>query len=140
MSDRINFFEIGFSVNQQLVSSLKVFLHFLPNNSKPKIRISSFTPQLLISSIYSEKIPAGYHGKNLAQSLGIMSLVLMAFNYTGGFFHPVIATARNYGCRGYFRELTSLDHFIVYWIGAILGAILSHILTTKLTKKIDQNK
>ena len=90
--------------------------------------------------MYSEKIPAGYHGKNLAQSLGIMSLVLMAFNYTGGFFHPVIATARNYGCRGYFRELTSLDHFIVYWIGAILGAILSHILTTKLTKKIDQNK
>ena len=90
--------------------------------------------------IYSEKIPAGYHGKNLAQSLGIMSLVLMAFNYTGGFFHPVIATARNYGCRGYFRELTSLDHFIVYWIGAILGAIISNILTTKLTKKIDQNK
>ena len=44
------------------------------------------------------------------------------------------ATARNYGCRGYFRVLTTVDHFIVYWIGAICGALISNFIIVRLTK------
>ena len=39
-----------------------------------------------------EKFPGGYHGRNLAQSLSTLTLVLSAFHYTGGFFHPVIGS------------------------------------------------
>lgn len=70
------------------------------------------------------KFPGGHHGRIFLSSTGIMSTVLAAFNYTGGFFQPALATARNYGCVGYFRtNLTAADHFVVYWVGAMLGGI-----------------
>ncbi|XP_058984864.1 aquaporin-11-like [Musca domestica] len=49
------------------------------------------------------------------------SLVVAAFNFSGGYFNPVLATALKWGCRGH----TNLEHIIVYWIGACVGAILS---------------
>lgn len=44
-----------------------------------------------------------------------------AFNYSGGYFNPVLATALKWGCSGY----SNVDHIIVYWIGACVGAVLS---------------
>lgn len=44
-----------------------------------------------------------------------------AFNYSGGYFNPILATALKWGCSGY----SNIDHIIVYWIGACSGAILS---------------
>ena len=52
-----------------------------------------------------------------------VSLVLASFYYTGGFFQPLLAFARTYGCVGAVREVSVLDHIIVYWLGATLGAI-----------------
>lgn len=49
------------------------------------------------------------------------SLVVLAFNFSGGYFNPVLATALKWGCRGH----TNIEHIIVYWIGACIGAILS---------------
>lgn len=44
-----------------------------------------------------------------------------AFNYSGGYFNPVLATAIKFGCKGH----THSEHVFVYWIGACTGAILS---------------
>lgn len=44
-----------------------------------------------------------------------------AFNYSGGYFNPVLATALKWGCSGY----SNIDHILVYWLGACVGAILS---------------
>lgn len=46
---------------------------------------------------------------------------LLAFNYSGGYFNPVLATALKWGCTGH----TNIEHIIVYWIGACAGAVLS---------------
>ncbi|TGZ49299.1 Aquaporin [Temnothorax longispinosus] len=48
-------------------------------------------------------------------------LVVAAFNYTGGYFNPALATSLKYGCLG----TSSLEHVIVYWIGACIGSIAS---------------
>ncbi|KAH8253725.1 hypothetical protein KR032_006631 [Drosophila birchii] len=48
-------------------------------------------------------------------------VLLAAFNFSGGYFNPVLATALKWGCRGH----THLVHIIVYWIGACAGAVLS---------------
>ncbi|KAH8372836.1 hypothetical protein KR009_006114 [Drosophila setifemur] len=47
--------------------------------------------------------------------------LLAAFNFSGGYFNPVLATALKWGCRGH----TNVEHIIVYWIGACAGAVLS---------------
>ncbi|XP_001360767.2 aquaporin-11 isoform X1 [Drosophila miranda] len=47
--------------------------------------------------------------------------LLAAFNFSGGYFNPVLATALKWGCRGH----TNFEHIIVYWIGACVGAVLS---------------
>lgn len=44
-----------------------------------------------------------------------------AFNFSGGYFNPVLATSLKWGCSGH----TGMEHVIVYWIGACVGAILS---------------
>lgn len=49
------------------------------------------------------------------------TLVVLAFNYSGGYFNPVLATGLKWGCDGH----TNIEHIIVYWIGACTGAILS---------------
>uniref|UniRef100_U5EGT0 Aquaporin n=1 Tax=Corethrella appendiculata TaxID=1370023 RepID=U5EGT0_9DIPT len=49
------------------------------------------------------------------------SLVVAAFNYSGGYFNPVLATSLKWGCEGN----SALEHIIVYWIGSCSGALLS---------------
>uniref|UniRef100_A0A182J8E1 Aquaporin n=1 Tax=Anopheles atroparvus TaxID=41427 RepID=A0A182J8E1_ANOAO len=49
------------------------------------------------------------------------SLVVAAFNLSGGYFNPVLATALKWGCAGN----SALEHIIVYWIGSCVGAVLS---------------
>lgn len=48
-------------------------------------------------------------------------LVLAAFNFSGGYFNPALATSLKFGCRGN----TFQEHMIVYWLGATLGAVAS---------------
>jgi len=47
------------------------------------------------------------------------SLVCAAFNTSGGYFNPVLATSLKFGCRGH----TPMEHFVVYWLGASLGSL-----------------
>ncbi|XP_015595611.1 aquaporin-11 isoform X2 [Cephus cinctus] len=49
------------------------------------------------------------------------SLVVAAFNYSGGYFNPALATALKYGCLG----TSFMEHVIVYWVGACAGSIAS---------------
>lgn len=49
------------------------------------------------------------------------SLVVAAANYSGGYFNPALATSLKYGCLG----TTTMDHVIVYWVGACAGSIAS---------------
>ncbi|KAJ9585317.1 hypothetical protein L9F63_002902 [Diploptera punctata] len=49
------------------------------------------------------------------------SLVVAAFDYSGGYFNPVLATSLKYGCQGN----TLIEHVVVYWVGASLGAVAS---------------
>ncbi|XP_077287846.1 aquaporin isoform X1 [Arctopsyche grandis] len=44
-----------------------------------------------------------------------------AFDYSGGYFNPVLATSLKYGCDGN----TIIEHGVVYWVGACAGALLS---------------
>lgn len=68
------------------------------------------------------------HARILTSTLITVSLVLVAFHHTGGFFQPLLAFARTFGCVGVLREVTILDHVVVYWLGATLGAVLSMYL------------
>lgn len=59
------------------------------------------------------------------------SLVVAAFNYSGGYFNPVLATSLKFGCNG--NTLT--EHIVVYWIGACLGSIASvYVYRTKFVQ------
>ncbi|XP_012286585.1 aquaporin-11 [Orussus abietinus] len=49
------------------------------------------------------------------------SLVVAAFNYSGGYFNPALATSLKYGCLG----TSAMEHVIVYWVGACAGSIAS---------------
>ncbi|XP_046969650.1 aquaporin-11 isoform X2 [Vanessa cardui] len=49
------------------------------------------------------------------------SLVVAAFDYSGGYFNPVLATSLKAGCEGH----TLMEHAMVYWLGACAGSVLS---------------
>ncbi|CAK1550393.1 unnamed protein product [Leptosia nina] len=49
------------------------------------------------------------------------SLVVAAFDYSGGYFNPVLATSLKAGCHGH----TLSEFATVYWAGACAGSILS---------------
>ncbi|XP_016957806.1 aquaporin-11 [Drosophila biarmipes] len=72
----------------------------------------------LASKTISEKEPR--FGSYIDSFIGT-SLVVAAFNFSGGYFNPVLATALKWGCRGH----SHLEHIIVYWLGACAGAVLS---------------
>eukprot|EP00096_Caligus_rogercresseyi_P004485 TRINITY_DN1876_c0_g1_i1.p1 TRINITY_DN1876_c0_g1~~TRINITY_DN1876_c0_g1_i1.p1 ORF type:complete len:261 (+),score=11.01 TRINITY_DN1876_c0_g1_i1:116-898(+) len=57
-------------------------------------------------------------------------LVILAFDYSGGYYNPVLATGLKYGC----RDHPLMDHILVYWVGSSLGA-LSSIYTYPLLFK-----
>ncbi|XP_045451190.1 aquaporin-12 isoform X1 [Melitaea cinxia] len=44
-----------------------------------------------------------------------------AFDYSGGYFNPVLATSLKAGCEGH----TLMEHALVYWLGACAGSVLS---------------
>lgn len=50
-----------------------------------------------------------------------MTFSLPAFDYSGGYFNPVLATSLKAGCEGH----TMVEHAVVYWIGACAGSVLS---------------
>ena len=69
-----------------------------------------------------ELFPAASIHKRIAASTSItLLLVLAAFHKTGGFFHPLLAFARTFGCVGMLRPVSLLDHVLVYWLAASLG-------------------
>jgi len=49
------------------------------------------------------------------------SMVVAAFNTSGGYLNPVLATGLKFGCRGH----TPMEFFVVYWLGSSLGALAS---------------
>ncbi|XP_065340670.1 aquaporin-11 [Cloeon dipterum] len=49
------------------------------------------------------------------------SLVVMGFNYSGGYYNPLLATGLKMGCLGH----TFAQFFVVYWLGATLGSVAS---------------
>lgn len=50
-----------------------------------------------------------------------MKVVVAAFDYSGGYFNPVLATGLKWNCQGH----TNTEYIVVYWAGSILGAMLS---------------
>ena len=79
------------------------------------------------------------HKRILLSSSVTTTLVLISFHKTGGFFQPLLAFIRTFGCVGALQEVTILDHIIVYWIGATLGAIIA-MFFVRLVKKIQQKR
>nr|QBL97995.1 aquaporin 5 [Dendroctonus armandi] len=51
-------------------------------------------------------------------------MVVLAFNISGGYFNPALATSLKFGCVGN----TALEHIVTYWIGSCTGALLSCII------------
>ena len=68
------------------------------------------------------------HKRILASTSVTLLVVLAAFHQTGGFFQPLLAFGRTFGCVGVLRPVSPLDHVLVYWVGASLGAVLSMYL------------
>ena len=57
-------------------------------------------------------------------TLCTVATVSSAFYYTGGFFQPLLAFIRTFGCVGFFRpEISTYDHILVYWISPTLAAL-----------------
>ena len=75
------------------------------------------------------------HKRIILSSSVTTALVLLSFHRTGGFFQPLLAFVRTFGCIGAMQEVTALDHIIVYWIGATLGAVIATHLA-KFVKNI----
>ncbi|KAG0716407.1 Aquaporin-11 [Chionoecetes opilio] len=66
----------------------------------------------------------GEHEPKFASSIDSFfatSMVILAFNSSGGYFNPVLATGLKWNCRGH----TNAEHFVVYWTGSILGAMMA---------------
>jgi len=59
------------------------------------------------------------------------SMVVAAFNYSGGYFNPVLATSLKYGCKGN----TFTEHVCVYWVGATLGSAFACLIYNHLFRE-----
>ncbi|XP_058129458.1 aquaporin-11 isoform X2 [Anopheles coustani] len=78
----------------------------------------------LASKVISEKDArfGAFIDSFIGTSLVVAAIFMVAaFNYSGGYFNPVLATALKWGCAGN----SALEHIIVYWIGSCVGAVLS---------------
>ena len=89
---------------------------------------------------YELVVRLSVHTRILLSSAVTMALVVVSFHHTGGFFQPLLAFARTFGCIGVLREVSILDHIIVYWLGATLGAIVAMYLAQILKKMISNCK
>ena len=78
------------------------------------LNIQTFTGSRLIAL----KEP---HYGSVIDSLVATTMVVLAFDTSGGYLNPVLATALKFGCRGH----TPVEHFLVYWVGASLGSLAS---------------
>ncbi|CAH1400104.1 unnamed protein product [Nezara viridula] len=75
----------------------------------------------IVSRAISEVgVPYGY----VADSFFGTAMVLAAFNYSGGYFNPALATGLKLGCAGH----TTTQFGLVYWVGPIVGAVASVFL------------
>lgn len=54
----------------------------------------------------------------------MFSAFVSAFNFSGGYFNPALATSLKYGCKGN----TFVEHMVVYWLGASVGSVFSIVL------------
>ncbi|XP_015789581.1 aquaporin-11 [Tetranychus urticae] len=61
---------------------------------------------------------------NYINSMVTVTLVLAALDTSGGFFNPILASALTLNCEGN----DFLEHFLVYWVGALLGGLLARKL------------
>jgi len=55
------------------------------------------------------------------QLLDTISCFFPAYDYSGGYFNPMLATVLQYGCSGW----NLYEHVAVYWIGSISGSVCS---------------
>jgi hypothetical protein len=78
------------------------------------------------------------HRRIAASTSVTLILVLAAFHKTGGFFQPLLAFARTFGCVGALRPVSLLDHVLVYWAGASLGAVLSLYIAPPLKRLLQR--
>ena len=86
------------------------------------------------TTICQEKISK--HIRIQVVTVSTVAAVLACFYYTGGFFQPLLASNRTFGCVGYFRpDIRAYEHILVYWIGPTFGAVL----VTFVTPFIKQN-
>ncbi|KAK9883120.1 hypothetical protein WA026_001319 [Henosepilachna vigintioctopunctata] len=51
-------------------------------------------------------------------------IVVAAFDTTGGYFNPALATSLKLGCEGN----TFMEHFVTYWAGAIIGSVAAYYI------------
>lgn len=58
---------------------------------------------------------------NIFDAFFATTLVVAAFNFSGGYFNPALATSLKFGCEGN----TFVEHMVVYWVGATAGSIAS---------------
>lgn len=72
----------------------------------------------LASRILGEKeFKYGY----ILDALFCTGMVVLGFNFSGGYFNPALATSLKFGCDGH----TFVEHIVVYWLGACAGSALS---------------
>lgn len=86
------------------------------NNPKHASAIDSFigTSLVVAGNIKS-------HPLTSTIALIITIYFLQAFQFSGGYFNPVLATALQWSCHG----VNNIDHICVYWIGCCIGSIAS---------------
>ncbi|KAF7266554.1 hypothetical protein GWI33_020062 [Rhynchophorus ferrugineus] len=70
---------------------------------------------------------------NIVDAIFGTLMVVAAFNFSGGYFNPALATSLKFGCIGN----SFAEHIVVYWIGAFLGSAIAIII---FNSNIVQNK
>lgn len=54
----------------------------------------------------------------------VLLFLFSAFNFSGGYFNPALATSLKYNCQGN----SFMEHMVVYWLGAFVGSVASVFL------------
>ena len=103
-------------------------INYIPSNYFISEFLGTFWCGFIGSLIYNN----GFFQRKLSLHLRIQLVTLLtvaavvsAFYYSGGFFQPLLAFIRTFGCVGYYRpEISTSDHVLVYWLGPTLAAVL----------------
>ncbi|XP_045478353.1 aquaporin-11 [Harmonia axyridis] len=61
---------------------------------------------------------------SLINALCTTVIVVAAFDTTGGYFNPALATSLKLGCEGN----TFMEHFVTYWVGAVIGSVAAYYI------------